>query len=172
MNIFLGTTSEQKINIVKNVLSKKHIESDITPTEVDSSIDNQPLSEEITIQGSINKARDAIQKNGNIYDISVGMEGGLVLVNDVYNLVCAVSIVDKENRVYTGISKKISLPKKVSERIKNGEQFGVVIREFEKELIDKNEEVSNVIQELIERKQSFFEAFAYALFQYNNKTFF
>ncbi len=159
MKILIGTTSEQKIGIVKNVLKSKNINAEIIPVEVNSDIVDQPLDEETTMQGSINRALNATKQNKDTdYDFSIGLEGGLVLINDNFNLVCAVSIVDKNQNIFTGISQKTPLPQKVSERVKNGEQFGIVIRELEKET-----------SELINRTKSFSEALENALIKYENK---
>lgn len=173
MNILIGTTSEQKINIVKDVLSTKQIEGELIPTEVESNIIGQPLDEATTIQGSINRALNAIQKNvGMTYDFSLGLEGGLVLINDNFNLVCAVSIIDKTGNVYTGVSKKTPLPKEVSGGIKNGGEFGTLIREFEKNMTGENDDMKNLVAELINRTRSFSEALESALMQYQHKKYF
>ena len=88
MKILIGTTSEQKIEIVKNVLKSKNINAEIIPVEVDSDIVDQPLDEETTIQGSINRALNAIKENKNTnYDFSFGLEGGLVLINNNFNFI-------------------------------------------------------------------------------------
>lgn len=173
MNIFIGTISEQKIKIVNSVLVIKHLESELIPTEAQSDIVGQPLSEEVTIRGSINRARNAIKKNKGIpYDFSLGMEGGLVLINNDFNLVCVASIIDKGGQIYTGVSEKTPLPREISDKIKNGEEFGVLIREFEKTIEDSNDTVKDLVSELINRTQSFSEAFENALMQYQYKEYF
>lgn len=170
MKILVGTTSEQKIEIVKNILKSKNIDAEIIPVEVNSDIVEQPLDEETTIQGSINRALNAIEQNKEAnYDFSIGLEGGLVSINDNFNLVCAVSIINKNRNIFTGISRKIPLPQKVSERVQNGEQFGIVIREFEREVSGQDNATQDLVKELINRTKSFSEASEKALMKYENK---
>lgn len=92
--------------------------------------------------------------------------------NDIYHLVCAASIIDKNGRVFTGISKKLPLPREVSEQVRKGFQFGIVIREFEKKMDKTNEGLKNLIAELINRTDSFSEAIEIAIFKYENSRIF
>lgn len=173
MKILIGTTSDQKIEIIKRVLNKNKITCDIFPYKVESGIVDQPIDEKTTIQGSINRALNAIRLNGNNeYDFAVGLEGGLCMINNLYYLVCIVSIADKNNKIFTGVSKKTPLPKNVSLRVENGDQFGEVIRAFEKEIGSGNADITELVVELISRTKSFSEAFEFALLEYRNEKYF
>jgi len=148
--ILLGTTSENKINIVKEFF--KNDDFEIVSKNVVSGILEQPLSEETTIEGAINRAKNAIVGETD-YLFSVGLEGGLAIIDSVYNLVCVAAVFYK-NKTYIGISNKIKLPKSVSDDIKTGKEFGKVIREYK----STNDKESEIIEELITRKKSFLEA--------------
>lgn len=164
MKIVLGSTSQSKVEILKNVLKNDQIDAEIIPIEVDSGIADQPLDEKTTIQGAVNRATNAISNFNEELDLSIGLEGGLVFINDIYYLVCAASIIDKDGNKYIGISKKIPLPKIVSGKVKEGEQFGIVIREFEATLEEsESQELKDLVKELISREQSFTEAIKIAL---------
>lgn len=163
MKILVGTTNQDKINIVRDFFKNKGCRYEVVPVEVESAIDEQPLDQETTINGSINRAMNAV-KSDLQHDLSLGLEGGLVLINGLYHLVCVVSVIDKEGNIYTGISKKLPLPKGVSERIKNGGHFHVAIREFKTTPNNKK-----LVQELINREQSFKQALDSALMKYKNK---
>ena len=54
--ILLGTTSENKIKIVRDYFNNNF---DVIPKGVESGILEQPLSEEMTIKGAINRAKNA-----------------------------------------------------------------------------------------------------------------
>lgn len=163
MKILVGTTNQDKINIVRDFFKNKGCGYEVVSVEVESAINEQPLDQETTINGSINRAMNAV-KSGLQYDLSLGLEGGLVLINGFYHLVCAVSVIDKEGNIYTGISKKLPLPKDVSKRIKNSGHFHVAIREFKTTPNNKK-----LVQELINREQSFKQAIESALMKYKNK---
>lgn len=174
MKILIGTTSEQKRKIIENILERSDSVFEIIPCEVDSGIVEQPLDEQTTTQGSINRASNAIElnKNNSEYDLSIGLEAGLCIVNNLYHLVCIASIIDRMGSVYTGVSKKNPLPKTVSDRVKSGEQFGEVIREFEKEIVPQNSNISELISELINRTKGFSEALEISLLKLRNKEYF
>lgn len=174
MKVLIGTTNNDKIEILKAALADFG-QVNIVSVKISSEIDDQPLDEEIIIKGSINRARNVmkIKNNGEDFDFAVGLEGGLVEINRLYHLVCAASFIDRNGDIYTGISKKLPLPKEVSERVKNSEQLAFAIREFYKNF-KKSEpvEIKNLVKELIERKESFSEAIKIALIKYKNKTIF
>ena len=170
MKILIGTTSEQKINIVKDVFNKnKGGVCAVIPMQVESGIVEQPLDKETTIKGSVNRAKNAINKGHQDYDIGLGLEGGLVLIDDLLHLICVASVVDKKLNIYTGISKDIPLQSIVSEKIKKGEQFCEAIREYEKFLKNDQNITSALVTELICRKESFTEAIEIALSKYKTE---
>ena len=95
-NILLGTTSEAKLNIIKNIIKDSY---NIMPIKVDSGISDQPLDEKTTIQGAINRTKQAIHKTQDQnYEFSVGLEAGLSKINNTYYLVCVSAITDKKKQ--------------------------------------------------------------------------
>lgn len=168
MKIALGSTSESKKEILKIVLSSlilKHFE--IEGVDVNSGIVDQPLSEETTIQGAINRAKHAFEMSKKT-DFSIGLEGGLSeIIDKGYFLVCVAAIYDGEY-LYLGVGGKLQLPSEVTKRIKSGEQFGTVIREYE--VVHKDDSnVLPLVKELITREESFKQAISNAFFAYKNK---
>lgn len=161
--ILVGTTSQSKLNIVKSVLCSG---CEVIPVDVESGITDQPLDERTTIEGAINRAKNAA-KSSQEYEFSVGLEGGLEKINNLYYLVCVAALVDRKGNVYIGISNKLPLPKEASECIAAGEQFGEVIREFMKHIqnhsLNNSTQLIEHIQELIDRKKSFSIALKTAL---------
>ncbi|MDD4761828.1 MAG: DUF84 family protein [Candidatus Pacebacteria bacterium] len=172
MKILIGTASLGKLSIIEKCLERSKVDFIILPFEVESRISDQPLNEKETIRGSINRALNAINKHNNDFDLSLGLEAGLEQVNKIYHLVCVVSIIDKDKNEYTGISKKIPLPKKVSKEIENNGQFSEAIREFEKNEKTESSDIKNLVNELINRTESFSEAFNIAFMKYKNRSFF
>ena len=83
-NIFLGTTSQAKSDIVKSLLGENY---NIIPINVDSGVTDQPLDEDMTVQGAVTRAKRAIDSDQS-YEFSVGLEGGLTKINGLYYLVC------------------------------------------------------------------------------------
>jgi len=167
MKIALGSISEDKKKILTDVFLEFNINPDIVGVEIDPLIADQPLDEEMIIKGAFNRAKGALSRVRDC-DFSIGLEGGLSLVEDNYFLVCVAIIMDNEGRKYIGLSSKLSLPKEVSERVKQGEQFGQVIREFGKDN-RKNRDILPVITSLIKRDVAFKEAITNSYLIYKNK---
>lgn len=161
MKIVLGSTSEDKKKILADVLSEFGMSPDIVGMEIAPKITDQPLDEATTIRGAFNRAKGALSKVQDC-DFSIGLEGGLSLVEDNYFLVCATVIIDKEGGKYIGISSKLSLSKEVSEKVKQGEQFGIAIRQFANKHKDHSY-TYKIAKLLISREQSFREAITNAL---------
>ena len=172
MTILLGTTSGQKLAIIQKFFSNKNLKADIIPIAVDSDIDDQPLNEELIIRGSINRARNAVKMRGEEYDFSIGLEGGMGKSNNVWHYVCVVSIIDIKGNVYSGTSRKNPIPYPVTQQIENGAYFATAIREFENEISDDNNELKELVFELINRTESFLEAFELAWVQCTNHSYF
>ncbi len=149
MKVVVGSKNPDKIKIVKDALTELHLNVDVIGVEIDSGITNQPLDKETTQKGAINRAKDAKRKIPNA-DFWIGLEGGLhdyhpssedcgVVSAEGYNLVTYACLIDKDNNEYIGEGEEIHLPVEVSEKIKKGEWFGKVIREYAKEHeIDQN----------------------------------
>lgn len=130
--IALGTTSQDKQRILAECL-KKFQENDeyaITPCDVASGITDQPLDEEITITGAINRAHNALEIEP-ASDYGIGLEAGLIEIGNMgFFLVCVCALLEKNGKIHLGISGKTSLPIEVSKAVKDGGSFGKLIREY------------------------------------------
>jgi len=165
MIVLLGTTSEQKIDIVKNVLREKHIDAEVKPLSVASDIPEQPFGEEVITKGSINRAQNAIRKIDSC-DFSVGLEGGICIIDNALYYICVASIVGTDGKVYTGVGEKVLIPKQLIERLQDGEYFATLIREFEETVKNEGEDLRSVVHELVYRTQGFSKALENALDEY------
>jgi non-canonical (house-cleaning) NTP pyrophosphatase len=172
MLINLGTTSEDKRRIVDSVLKSALLNSyQLVPCNVSSGIADQPLDAEATIQGSKNRALNAMAITESPCDASIGLEGGLIEVEGLNHLFCSATMVDSQGNLYLGISTKRPLPTSVSKDVREGKQFGESIRKYLLDHRDSltSEEISK-IDELISRRQSFTEALTACISQYSLNT--
>ena len=110
MRIAIGTTSAQKIDYLKEVLNELEIEFSLIPVEVSSEISNQPLSNQETKQGSINRAKNALNKS-NGCDFAIGIEVGYQ-PNKAgnYKMFCWTTIIDSKNKKVSARSHQLLLP--------------------------------------------------------------
>ena len=158
--VLVGTTSESKLNVVKKYFTN---DFDIISKAVKSEITEQPLDEETTIIGAKNRSKNSTIGE-DVYDFSIGMEGGLSYINNIFFLICIV-VIFKDNKFYIGKSEKIPLPKSVSEDVRNGKEFGIVIREYREKIEDKDE--IELVDKLIDRQEYFLEALGNAFKSFN-----
>lgn len=157
MKFVLGSKSEDKREIIEKALRELNIKAEIESVEVDSGITDQPLDKEITLQGAKNRARNAKKANKGA-DFWVGLEGGLHDYGEGYHLVTYACLIDISGDEFVGNGAEIALPQAVSESVKNGAQFGQVVREYANEHeIDEN---------LISREAPFVEAIQNAYCNY------
>ena len=73
--IVVGTTSEQKIGYLKEVLTLIGIDAEIFSAAVESGVSEQPMTSEETKVGSINRSRRALECVPDA-DMAIGIEVG------------------------------------------------------------------------------------------------
>ena len=147
MKVVVGSGNQDKIKIVKDALSELNLDIEIQGIEVDSEISDQPLDKETTKKGAIIRAKNAKTKIPNA-DLWIGLEGGLHPAShedllgagaEGFNLVTYACLVDKSGNEYIYEGEEIHLPEEVSEKVRNSEWFGDVIREYAKDHdVDEN----------------------------------
>ena len=121
MKIAVGSKRKAKINAVKKAFSLYYNDIDIFGVDVDSKISKQPMTDEETIHGAINRATGALKYG----DIGVGIEAGLKKVPQTitgYLNTTWCAIADKDGRITIGSSPDFEFPPKVIEGILEGKE--------------------------------------------------
>ncbi len=98
-------------------------ESQINGISVESGVSNQPLSEEETLKGAINRAKNARKENPNA-DYWVGLEGGVEEKEGEFHVFAWIVSLNKENKIGKGKTGTFILPSKVAELIRQGKELG------------------------------------------------
>ena len=75
MKIAVGTASDQKIGYLEEILKELEIDYSLKPFPVSSGVRDQPLSNQETKTGSINRARNALSQSIDS-DFAIGIEVG------------------------------------------------------------------------------------------------
>lgn len=76
MLVVVGSTNPVKVKAVENMFREWRLHAEIRGMEIDSGVGDQPMSDEETIQGAINRANGALQSDPQaVY--GVGIEGGV-----------------------------------------------------------------------------------------------
>lgn len=160
--IAVGTESEQKIGYLKEVLDNIGLEYELYPTKVNSQIEEQPLSSEVTKRGSLNRARNALSNKKGV-DFAIGIEVGYEKKDGKYEMLAWVSIVDQDNQV-SYKSHDMILPEFHQGVLREGKYLSDHVREYHPEETDK---AKTILRNIIIYRKPFIEnALRHALLIY------
>lgn len=95
----------------------------VLAVEVDSEVPDQPMSDDETRQGSINRVRNAKKLNSEA-DFWVGLEGGIGLVAGQMHSFAWISVLEKENKISSTRTATFTLPELVVKEIDAGLELG------------------------------------------------
>jgi inosine/xanthosine triphosphatase len=136
MKIIIGSKNPAKIAAVKNTFSYEN--SEFISLDIPSGVNEQPFSDEETIQGAINRAVGALKQGNGA--IGIGLEGGVQETSRGL-LICnwgALATTDMEPIIAGGA--RILLPEEVAVRLRAGAELGTVMDSFAKQKnVRKNE---------------------------------
>ena len=155
VRVAIGTENKAKIGAVESVVRKVLPLAVFETIDIPSNVSAQPITDEETRQGAINRAvatRDALGA-----EFSFGLEGGVREI-DGQMYVCnwgALALVD--NTVLTAAGAQIVLPKEIADHIRAGEELGPVMDEFtkKKDIRSHAGAVGIFTNGLIDRKEMF-----------------
>jgi len=125
IHVFIGSQNPVKINSVQLGFTKMFpdLEFSFQGIGVDSGVSNQPLSEEETITGAINRVENLFHQEPQA-DYWVGIEGGSKIVDSGMETFAWVVIKSKNNLVSRGRTASFFLPKQIVELVKVGKELG------------------------------------------------
>ncbi len=128
MLIAIGSTNPVKVRAVENVLRRIYAEAEFVALEVPSGIPAQPVGNEETRRGALNRARAALEATGA--DWGAGLEGGVVQ-NEFGTMTTAwCVIVDRAGRTGVGGASNMLLPEVIADRVLNGTELGEAMDEY------------------------------------------
>lgn len=167
ITIYLGTVSKQKTTYVENeanILLDSYV---IVPVAVNSGVSDQPTGFEETKSGAKNRAFNAWDiSQASAGDIAIGLEAGLEWNGSDAVLVCVACIYDGKS-YYSSTVSGLSVPRTVSDQVRDGAEFGTEIRKYLNEG-PKEPYTFSVIKELVDREISFKMAIHTALTKWQN----
>lgn len=137
MIIAIGTKNPTKVHAVQNAFFN-HFAGEFISTNVKSNVSEQPLTDDETMRGAINRARNAIEaENG---DIGVGLEGGVVKTDHGYFLCNWGAIIDRNIQPIVASGSRIVIPDEIGIEVFSGKELGIVMDRFvEKNNVSQNE---------------------------------
>lgn len=123
--VVVASTNPVKINTTEIGFAKMfpNVEHEFLGVKAESGVSDQPMSEEETLKGALNRA-EHIAKLEPKADYWVGIEGGIQEINGVMESFAWIVIRDKKGKIGRGRSGSFILPPKVAKLIKQGKELG------------------------------------------------
>lgn len=122
MLIAVGSTNPTKVQPVKTVFAHYFGTVKVKGVSVDSGVPEQPIGDEQTYQGALNRAKRALEKVPGA-EYGVGIEGGLAERAYGWFEHSLVVIVNAKGEVGVGASSGLVLPDSILERIHQGQNL-------------------------------------------------
>lgn len=119
IEIAIGSTNPVKIQAVKNALDNEDL--CVIPCSALSKVRPQPLSDEETLQGAINRAKDCLEKTEATF--AIGLEAGVVFLQNQVYLCHWGAIVDRNHNTYFTNGPLILLPTEYCKPLQDGENL-------------------------------------------------
>ncbi|HET6231865.1 MAG TPA: inosine/xanthosine triphosphatase [Longimicrobiaceae bacterium] len=128
IRIVVGSTNPAKLEPVRVATRLLFRGSVVVAASVPSEVADQPLSEEETLTGALNRARNALIAAGG--DYGVGIEGGIANVGGIWFGVTWVAVVDREGRTGLASAARFQLPDPIADQVRAGRELSAVVEEL------------------------------------------
>ncbi|MBA4493819.1 DUF84 family protein [Paenactinomyces guangxiensis] len=126
MKVAVGSKNGTKVGAVEKAF--QHLNATILPVSVPSGVPDQPLSDEETIQGAMNRARNARKEMEA--DIGVGLEGGVVQTAHGLFLCNWGALTDRNGIQVMAGGARIKLPDEFFIPLKKGKELSFVMEQY------------------------------------------
>src|SRR3989338_2456718 len=155
MKISIGSKNPVKIAAVKDGLAETFPGAEFLPIEVNSSVSAQPIGDEETSKGAINRAKEALKATGA--DFGVGLEGGVKETEHGMMGTVWCAIVDKNGKISLGGGLHYHVPDFAADKIRKGVELGKAMDELTKRKNTKHQEgaIGIVTKGVIDRKKAY-----------------
>ncbi|HLQ71958.1 MAG TPA: DUF84 family protein [Bacillota bacterium] len=128
MKIVIGSKNTTKIEAVQHVFTNKEVIAIDAPSKVNA----QPFSDAETKEGAINRATLCVKEMPKA--IGIGLEGGVMEMDDGLYVCNWGALVTPDARVFTASGARIPLPPEISEELYRGFELGDIMDRY----TDKN----------------------------------
>lgn len=163
LTVAVGSTNPVKVAAAQSVIRRVYPEAEVQAVDVASSVSAQPLSDDETITGAVQRANAA--RLALDADLGIGLEGGVQPSVWGWLLSGWVAIVDRRGRVGLGSAGRIQLPPALGAALQAGQELGPAMDTLSG-MTDTRRgpgAVGILTNELVRREDAFRVGTAYAL---------
>ena len=164
MKIAVGSTNPTKVEAARRAAAKVWPGCAVVAVAVPSGVGEQPMSDDETIHGAVNRARNALAAVDGA-QIGMGVEGGVHDTDHGMFVTGWAAVVDRNGTLGIGAGGRLLLPETLARRIRAGEELGPVMDEMSgRRNVKHGEGVIGIFTNgLIERTAALEIALTYAL---------
>lgn len=156
MKFILGSTNSAKVNAAERMLQHFFPESTLAAEKAPSGVSAQPLSDDETRTGAINRAVAIASKHADSYGI--GLEGGVRTIDGQMYLCNWGALVTPTSDILTAGGAQIPLPEELANEIRNGKELGdAVDAYFQKQGIRHSEGAMGMLTAQAVKRDELFE---------------
>lgn len=153
MKFVLGSENQAKKRAVVRVVERYMENSIIASAPVPSGVRAQPMSEEETRQGAINRSISAAH-----HAFGIGLEGGVHMIGDTMYLCNWGALTTPEGKTFTAAGAQIPLPEDLANEIRCGKELGdAVDAYFTKQNIRMSEGAMGMLTAQLVPRDALFE---------------
>lgn len=127
MKIVIGSKNKAKTEAVKSVI-QQYTDAEFEMLSVASDVSDQPLTDEETRTGAINRALNALKISNA--DAAFGLEGGVREISGELYVCNWGAMALSSGEIYTAAGAQIRLPEEVADEVRNGRELGPVMDEY------------------------------------------
>ncbi|MCT1903988.1 DUF84 family protein [Oceanobacillus sojae] len=124
--VIIGSKNPTKVEAVKNVFQGFEVSS----LDVPSNVSVQPFSDEETRVGAINRAKACV--SGGSASIGIGLEGGVMYVDDTLFLCNWGALATENGEIFTASGARIALPKEIEKGLQTAGELSIVMDAYTK----------------------------------------
>ncbi|HEX7065827.1 MAG TPA: DUF84 family protein [Bacillales bacterium] len=120
-NVVVGSANPAKVEAVREVYEE------VRGVKVPSGVSNQPMSDEETRTGALNRAKACVRKGASF---GIGLEGGVMESEAGLLSVNWGALVDGNGREVVAAGARYPLPEEIADGIRAGRELGDLIDRF------------------------------------------
>lgn len=161
--VAIGTKNKAKTQAIQNMVDTYFENVKYEQYDVKSNVSEQPLTDEETRQGAINRALNTLLESNA--DLSFGLEGGVREIDGIMYCCNWGAVALKDGTVITSAGAEFILPEEIAHELRAGKELGPVMDAYTKQkdtrhhagavgvftngLIDRTEMFEHIVKILI-----------------------